>query len=253
MSTQRDTFRKIAKFEKNTNPFHFEAMGFWRKTIEGWHKESLPKDKTPWEYFDMYQIMDNTPDSIKYLVDKVVFPAYYPLFENKVLERKEDYFICIEEDGILKKQKNDKSSFPQFLKFPVETRDDWKKIKERLNPDIEERYKEAKDEARKIKGHDYILRFGICGCYGFLRNLFGEEKLAYVYYDDPDLLHEMMRQWLKLYVGIADKLCPLIDFDYVFMWEDMAYKTAPLISPDLFREFMLPYYKNFTSHMKKKS
>lgn len=247
----REIFRSIVTFKNEERPFHFEAMGFWKETIDRWHKEGLPQDKMPWEYFDIYPIMDNSHESIRNLAETVTFPAYYPYFEKEIIEEKEDYIVCMEEDGIIKKTKKDGVSMPQFLQFPVQTREDWEKIKFRLNPDIEERYEKFKENVNEIKDHKYILRFGLCGCYGFLRNLFGEENLAYAYYDEPEFLHRIMEQWVYLYKGIADRICPLAEFDYVFIWEDMAFKTAPLISPKIFKEFMSPYYREFISHMKR--
>ena len=41
-----------------------------------------------------------------------------------------------------------------------------------------------------------------------------------------------------------------MQFDYTFMWEDMSYKNGPLISPQLFREFMLPYYREIIGFFK---
>ena len=38
--------------------------------------------------------------------------------------------------------------------------------------------------------------------------------------------------------------------DYILIWEDLAFKNGPLISPDIFREFILPYYKKFIQRMK---
>jgi len=38
-----------------------------------------------------------------------------------------------------------------------------------------------------------------------------------------------------------------VDFDYVTMWEDMAYKAGPHISPRMWREFMLAPYQRVTS------
>jgi uroporphyrinogen decarboxylase len=32
----------------------------------------------------------------------------------------------------------------------------------------------------------------------------------------------------------------------LFFWEDMCYRSGPLISPDMFREFMLPRYRRIT-------
>jgi uroporphyrinogen decarboxylase len=34
--------------------------------------------------------------------------------------------------------------------------------------------------------------------------------------------------------------------DFLFIWEDMCFKNGPMISPDLFREFLLPRYKRLT-------
>ena len=247
----RENFRRVATFQKVEQIPHFEAMGFWGETIARWHNEGLPKDKTPSEYFGIDQFMDNSPEEIRYHSDNVTRPCYWPPFETKVIEETNEYVIRQEEDGIIKKQKKDLSSMPQFLKFPVNERKDWEELKWRLDSSNEERYKGVKEAASSLRERKNILRFGICGCYGFSRNLFGEERLAYIYYDDPKLLHEIMEHWLKFCTGIADHLCPLVDFDYVFIWEDMAFKTGPLISPKLFREFVLPYHREFIGYMKK--
>jgi len=37
---------------------------------------------------------------------------------------------------------------------------------------------------------------------------------------------------------------------YTHKYEDMAYKSGPLISPKLFRQFILPYYKKLISYLK---
>ncbi|MEM1515235.1 MAG: hypothetical protein QXH24_04205, partial [Candidatus Bathyarchaeia archaeon] len=41
---------------------------------------------------------------------------------------------------------------------------------------------------------------------------------------------------------------PIIDFAH--WWEDMCYNNGPLISPRLFKEFMVPEYKRVTSFLK---
>jgi uroporphyrinogen decarboxylase len=39
--------------------------------------------------------------------------------------------------------------------------------------------------------------------------------------------------------------------DCVTIWEDMAYKNGPLISPNFFRKFMLPGYRDLTGFLRK--
>jgi uroporphyrinogen decarboxylase len=40
------------------------------------------------------------------------------------------------------------------------------------------------------------------------------------------------------------------DIDCAMFWEDMCYKTGPLISPGMFRGFMLPHYKKVTAFLR---
>ena len=46
-----------------------------------------------------------------------------------------------------------------------------------------------------------------------------------------------------------DRVLPLVQPrpDFAGFWEDMAYKTGPLLSPKHFREFLLPNYKKVTA------
>jgi len=246
----RKAFKEVVTFRKPEHFPHFEAMGFWSETIDRWHKEGLPLDKTSWEFFKIDQFMDNAPEELSYHTDKVTQIPYWPPFECNIIEETDRYIVQREMDGIIKKQLKGKTSMPQFLDFPVKNRKDWEDLKWRLDPYIKDRYKRVKELSINLNNRNTLLRFGICGGYGFQRNLFGDETLAYTYYDDPNLVHEIMEHWVYLYTGIADHLCPLIDFDYVFLWEDMAYKTSSLISPKHFREFILPYYRELINYLK---
>jgi uroporphyrinogen decarboxylase len=48
--------------------------------------------------------------------------------------------------------------------------------------------------------------------------------------------------WAAIYDQVLDQ----VDADVCFIWEDMCYKNGPLISPAMFREFMLPNYHKVT-------
>ncbi|MCX6089416.1 MAG: hypothetical protein NTX88_03380 [Candidatus Atribacteria bacterium] len=245
----REAFQKIANFEKPDYFPHFEAMGFWEETIRRWYGEGLPLNQTPQQFFQLDLFMDNAPEVIRYHTDTVIQPAYWPPFSVDILEETDEFVIRREGDGIIKKQLKMSTSMPQFLRFPLQDRKGWESLKERLDPESDGRYQGVERIAPELRQRDFILRLGFCGGYGFQRSLFGEEKLAYLYYDEPEFLHDIMEQWAILSAGIADHLCPLIDFDYVFFWEDMAYKTSSLISPQHFQEFILPYYQKLVDHL----
>jgi uroporphyrinogen decarboxylase len=59
-----------------------------------------------------------------------------------------------------------------------------------------------------------------------------------------------MEHWTEFNCRLATRAWRGIPFDFVLIWEDMAYKNGSLISPRLVREFMLPYYKRFIEHVR---
>jgi uroporphyrinogen decarboxylase len=74
----------------------------------------------------------------------------------------------------------------------------------------------------------------------------GPEHLLYSFYDQPDLVKDIMNDLADFWVILFDEVLTQTDVDCGFWTEDMAYKAGPFISPKMFREFMLPCYKKLT-------
>ena len=179
-----------------------------------------------------------------------VHNPYVPPFENEVVSEDDECTIWRDGQGVVKKDRKDGSSMSQFLDFPVKSRADWEDIKRRMDPADPSRYPDWAEVHRLHDNRDYVIGWYIVGGYGFPRNLFGEEHLAYAYYDDPKLMHEIMEHWLFFMKEAASRVLTNFTPDYLYIWEDMAYKNGPLISPKTFEEFMSPYYTEFISHVK---
>jgi uroporphyrinogen decarboxylase len=79
----------------------------------------------------------------------------------------------------------------------------------------------------------------------------GTEGLSLAFYDQPKMMHEMMDFLADFFIEVTRKALREVQIDYFNFFEDMAYKTAPLVSPKTFREFMLPRYKRVVAHLKK--
>jgi hypothetical protein len=250
--TARELFRRTARFQRGGGLPRFEAMGFWDETLQRWRGEGLPADRSPWEFFGLEQFMDNAPPEISYHTDRVISNAYWPPFEERTLEETGDQVVRLQADGIVARQLKHGTSVPQFLEYPLKSESDWPAIRERLDPHRPERYAAVPAAADRLRGRAHVLRFGLCGAYGFLRNLFGPENLCYALYDAPEFLHRLLEHWLRFNCALADHLCPLIDFDYVFVWEDMAYKNGPLMSPAHFRLFILPRYRELLGYLRRR-
>ena len=82
--------------------------------------------------------------------------------------------------------------------------------------------------------------------FGFVRELMGPERAMYAFHDEPELVREMMDVLTELILGLLPRVVEEAPLTTVFFWEDMCYRGGPLISPAMFREFMIPRYRRMT-------
>jgi hypothetical protein len=247
--TVREKFRKTALGQRGGLP-RFEALGFWDETLERWHHEGLPKAVNPWEFFNLEHVWDNAPTGIAWHTELVLAPPFWPRFPQHTLDETDEYIVRTDGDGITARWLKRGTSMPQFIAYPVRGNQDWEGVKARLDPEEPERYRDLSAAAEQVSGRDTLLRFGMCGAYGTLRSLFGPEGLSYALYDSPELIGRILAHWARFYCTLADHFCPVIDFDYAFLWEDMACNTGPLLSPAHFRQLILPVYREVIGYLR---
>jgi len=264
----REKFLATMNFD-NTIPPPLWEMGCWAGTLRRWYQEGLPLVEgidDQWAWGDGVSIsfglthrkcsdpglavgLDKGAERLN--LENGLFPKYTPA----ILEKDTDYIILIDEMGIKKKVRKSNDSIPEFYSWPIENRCDWEQIKsERLDPKTPGRYPDDLEESiARAKNRDYPLYIGSnpVGFFGFLRWLMGEVRLLTGYFDDPDLIKDIISYLTDFWIVLWEPILSRVQIDYVLVWEDMCYKTAPLISPELFRKFMLPAYKKFTSFLKK--
>lgn len=239
--THRERFLASLRCQPVDRFFRYEH-GPWATTREQWMREGYPADARFEDYFEMDPLVRIGINS------GYTNSPYYPKFESKTIEETTEYRVYTDSDGVLKKELKTArdTSMPQFLKFPVTERADWPVIKARLNPaDAPVRIGNV-DRLKQVCGTtDVATMLPICGTFGHARNLFGDEGLSYVIFDDPALLEEIMDNWLELYTALIVELTRSVRVDSILIWEDMCYKNGPLISPEHFRRFMSPRYRDF--------
>ncbi|HQP99456.1 MAG TPA: uroporphyrinogen decarboxylase family protein [bacterium] len=244
MTEHLDNFRRLCVHDPSARPPRWESLGFWSQTVERWRGEGLPEHLSPEEYFEMH------PRA--YLPGSSGFTGLplYPEFEKEILSEDQNTVTYRSGNGIVLRELKVHSelSMPQWLEFPVKNRADWDSFKERL--DLRTRPLPTKEEIEQEVDFRYPVAFTFCGFYGAPRNLFGEENLSYAYYDQPGLIHDILEYWLAYCKENVRRIAGLVRIDYVLIWEDMSYKTAPLISPATFREFMSPYYRELVDYVR---
>jgi uroporphyrinogen-III decarboxylase len=132
------------------------------------------------------------------------------------------------------------------IDYPVKGPEDWEKLKrEKLNPDDPARFGDNWDQLVKVYNEgDKIVQLGAYpyGLFGTLRDMMGVEELLVSFYEQPELIHDMMDYLTDFWIAIYEKVCKDVKIDAIHMWEDMSGKQGSLISPKMVREFMMPNY-----------
>jgi len=163
--------------------------------------------------------------------------------EPKILEDTGEYTLSIDAYGRKTKLIKKSATIPLPMDYPVKTMDDWLKIKhrytfseDRVNPDALRRQKQLYDKG-------YLTLFGIPGGFDEPRQLLGEEGLCIAYYDEPEMIEDMMRTFTDTALKVIERVGAIVPIDNLIIHEDMAGKSGSLIGPNLILEFLKPYYK----------
>ena len=85
------------------------------------------------------------------------------------------------------------------------------------------------------------------------RTLFGIEGHLFSFYDQPELYHRMNRDLLDFNLRMLDGFCEQVCVpQFMTFAEDMSYNHGPMLSKELFDEFLAPYYKPLCAELKRR-
>ena len=138
-------------------------------------------------------------------------------------------------------------TIPHYLGFPIQDRSSWERFRDEfLARDAPWRLQtEEQIDARAKELRDSTVPVGInFGSFiGRIRNWVGFENLAYMACDDPGLVEEMVVHLAELKLQYLPPLLRKIEFDYATGWEDICFNSGPLLSPQMFRDWILPHMR----------
>ena len=268
--TSRERFRRIFKHEKvNCMPYVFGKPRV--STFEAWQKQGLSEEQR--EKWNEFVGEDETIG-----IGKTNFGPIPP-FEEKIIEEHDNIRIWIDHWGVKRMDAINQptSGFAprKYLEFPVKTLENFEKMKKRFDPHTPERFIPIEEENEQVSfnpdgyrifhGNEYWKdRIHLCnqsdkpvcldvpGLFWTARDLTGFEGLSVMFYEQPRLVHEIMEYWTWFLIEMLKEPLISIKVDMVIISEDMAYKTASMISPAFMREFMLPRYQCLYDFFKSK-
>lgn len=263
----RQRFLDICRFKRPNDVVSYDWFNrYWLETPKEWVKQGAPKEILKPEGFNKYfgfeyihNLQEIVSEHNRIDVPEAqagerfsVTPPIMPVYEVKVLREDARHRVETTYGGAVVEVLKENPGMPKYLERPVKDWATWREYKKRLDPYTPERWpKDWFGYVAKTNAEDNPTLLMIEGFFGILREWMGLEPLLYAFYDDPKLVEDMMDQMLYMMQGILWRCLKDLRIDFIRFWEDMAYKTGPLLSPAMFKKYMVPRYKIVTDILHK--
>ncbi len=230
------------------------SFGYWRETLLKWADEGhIPRE-------DAESWSDGNPSDKRIMrllgfdynwsggvhTRNFLFPAFTP----EVLEARPDGSqVQRQSDGLIVRVKPGVISIPAHIGTSLTGREAWEELylpRLKFSPDrIDFAGMKAACDAADASGQPIYLHTG--SLYGNIRSMLGIEALSYLMLDDEDLYLEIINTIGQLCLDCAKAALDTgLHFDYCHFWEDICFKTGPLVRPAQFSELVGPWYKRIT-------
>ncbi|MDO8585589.1 MAG: uroporphyrinogen decarboxylase family protein [Armatimonadota bacterium] len=239
----RERFQRIFRYEPVDGVPVLALEPYEQAGLERWRREGLPKDQSPEEFLGM-DLLRKLPVNL----------GPIPAFEPKVISETPEYYVETDLFGATVRRRRDAPSmYYGYVDHPVKNLDDWRAYRDRrydphslgrLPADIDTAAAgfNAGEDPVGLEIFPFFFRQGFY--------LMGMERFMTAFYDSPDLIREMFSFWSEFVIEVIRPFISRVKLDFVSFGEDLAYKGGPHISPQIYREFWLPYQEPIIRELK---
>ena len=243
----RERYLEAFKFRRADRLPFTEFLGSWAETLREWTKQGMPERafRAGLDDFFGFDKKEALPLDL----------GPIPRFVTRTMSEDSRYKLWKDGNGIVSRMLKTGESMPEFLDHPVKGEQDFEAIKRRYDPGDPSRLpKEWGDEElfEYYKDRDFLLYMSIPGFFGQPRNWLGLRRTLISFVTREDLVRGMLDFWSDFVMKATERVLDQVTPDYVTIWEDMAYKNGPLISPRSFEKLMLPCYQRVTGFLRSK-
>ncbi len=232
-SVRREEYLDYMTFQSNGRPLFTELFGPLIGLKEEWLAQGATEaelDFTAFEY--RAPLVGGLP----------VNTGWAGPIRHDVVEETAEHEIYRDSMGRLVKLCKGAATLPLPLEYPVATMADWLAMKDKFQF-TEERL--ADDWRKAAAGHaatGTAVMVDMPGAYSMPRKLMGDEAVCLAYYDQPELIRDMIATFSDTACRVLDAVSREVQVDILFVHEDMAGKSGPLAGPQQVRELFAPYY-----------
>jgi len=204
-----ERFRAVMNFQPVDRLPRWEWAMWWDETIARWHNEGLPRELKFNQVFDIAQYFGLDP-----------YQQFWFSTTDPTIEATQHHV-----EGI------------------VASMDDYRRVKPRLYPDHSAAIEAMRPWAARQRRGEAVVWATLEGWFWFPRTLMNIERLSYAFYDQPELVHAMNRDLTEFNLRLVRQMAKVCVPTFMTLAEDMSYNHGPMISRQVFEEFLAPYYR----------
>ena len=160
----------------------------------------------------------------------------------RTLEETPEYVIQQDELGRTTKLYKNVATIALPLTHPVYDFDSWMKLKHLFTFREDRIDLDAVEHAKTLQARGALVVATIPGGFDTPRQLMGEEITCTAYYEQPDLMHDIIHTCRDTCLKVLERVTDHLVIDQLSVHEDLAGKPGPLVGPTQIRQFIQPYY-----------
>ena len=131
----------------------------------------------------------------------------------------------------------------------VSNMDDYLRVRPSFFPDHSAAIESMRPWAERQAEGEAVVWATLEGFFWFPRTLMGFTKISLAFYDQPELLHQINEDLCQFNLGLLDQIEKACVPAFFTIAEDMSYNNGPMISEQVFNEFLTPYYRRIVPRM----
>jgi hypothetical protein len=211
-----ERFRAVMNFQPVDRLPRWEWAMWWDQTIDRWHNEGLPRE--------------------------LAFSQVFEIAQYFGLDPYQQFWLSTTEATI--------DATQHHVEGIVADMDDYLRVRPRLFPSHQQDIESMRPWAARQREGNAVVWCSLEGFFWFPRTLMNFERLCLGYYDQPELIHRINADLLSFNLGLLDRINRVCVPTFMTLAEDMSYNHGPMISKEIFDEFLAPYYRPLVERLR---
>jgi len=206
--------------------------------VDRWRGEGLPSGVSAADYFG-YELCGFGADTS-------------PQFPVEVLHEDREYIIERNAFGGVRRNHRDRSTTPQIMDYPCKSREDWEKLKPRLQAsDRRVDWVSGLQAFQLERSRGRFITYNAAVGYDKIQSYVASVRLLKAVIMEPDWVKDMYTTDAKLAMEMCERMIDGgFDFDGAYLFCDLGYRNGLFFSPRHYEEQLHPVFKDLCDYFR---